>query len=101
MKIITHGSACSAAAIVIAETALAAGVKSMTIERVPVDVVGAITPGTLSFCPVIECSECEAAPCPFERHSADKLATAQTLYDEAARNLRIAEDNLRMVNAHS
>lgn len=96
MKIIAHGSTGSAAAIAIAETALAAGVKSITIEQAPVPVAGVLT---LTFCPVTECSECEAAPCPFERHSTDKLAAAQALYDEAAKNLKIAEDNLRMVNA--
>ncbi|NDO83306.1 hypothetical protein CJP72_21865 [Citrobacter sp. NCU1] len=100
MKIIAHGNAGVEAAISIAGTALLAGVKSVTIERASVAVVGAITLGTLSFCPVIECSECEATPCPFERQSTDKMTAAQALYDEAARNLRIAENNLRTVNAH-
>lgn len=100
MKIIAHGNAGVEAAISVAGTALLAGVKSVTIERAPAVVIGVVTPTTLSFCPVVECSECEAAPCPFERHSTDKLATAQALYDEAVRNLKIAEDNLRTVNGH-
>lgn len=53
-----------------------------------------------TFCPVIDCAECNAGPCPFDRQYAERLAKAQAEYDEAVNNLRIAEDNLRAVIQH-
>lgn len=100
MKIIAHGSAGVGAAIAIAETALVAGVQSVTIERAPAGVISVISPSTLTFCPVTDCRECEASPCPFERLHDDKLALAQAFYAEAAHNMKLAEDNLRAVSLH-
>ncbi|MGJ3447871.1 hypothetical protein [Enterobacter sp. PTB] len=54
----------------------------------------------ISFCPVIECSECEIIACPFDRHYADRLAKAMTEYNEAYQNLKNKEDNLRAVRRH-
>ncbi|WP_373225184.1 hypothetical protein [Enterobacter cloacae complex sp. ESBL7] len=51
----------------------------------------------ISFCPVIECSECKTTTCPFDRHYANRLEKAKSEYDEAYKNLLEKEANLRMV----
>ncbi|HGY3717995.1 TPA: hypothetical protein ACNVDX_003678 [Citrobacter gillenii] len=51
---------------------------------------------TPPFCPVVDCSECLAS-CTADSQRAGKIAKAQAAYEEAEKNLRIAEENLRMV----
>ncbi|MFZ4171349.1 hypothetical protein ACEV60_22265 [Enterobacter ludwigii] len=51
----------------------------------------------ISFCPVIECSECEVIVCPFDRHYTSRLEKARAEYDEAYKNLMEKEANIRMV----
>lgn len=100
MKIIAHGKESIDAAIATAEAALNAGVKFITIECTPVSMIPAVIATTLAYCPVTECCECSALPCPFERQSVDKVIEAQAAYDLALHNLKVAEDNLRALNAH-
>lgn len=96
MKIIAHGKESISAAVATAEAALNAGVKHVTIERSS----GSLVASTLAYCPVIECAECDAAPCPFERQSVDKKSETQAAYELAIHNLKISEENMRMVNGH-
>jgi hypothetical protein len=63
-------------------------------EKIEVSVIPALT-----YCPVVECSECDAAPCPFASR-AGRIAEARAAYDEADKNLRVAADNLRAVISH-
>ena len=100
MKIIAHGKKSIGAAVATAEIALTAGVTRVTIECTPASMMPVLVPTTLAYCPAEECSECNAAPCPFEHQSSDKVAEAQAIYDLATHNLQMAENNLRRVSAH-
>lgn len=97
MKIIAHGKESIGAALSTAEVALTAGVSRVTIECTPTSLLPALVTTTLAYCPVAECSECNATPCPFERQQADKYAEAQASYDIAVHKLQVAENNLRRV----
>ena len=100
MKIIAHGKESINAAVATAEVALTAGVKSVMIECTPSSMLSEVIATTLAYCPVAGCSECAASPCPFERQQPNKAEEAQAAYDLAFHNLKVAEDNLRMVNAN-
>jgi hypothetical protein len=101
MKIIAHGKVSIGSAVSTAELALAAGVSSVTIECAPSPLVPVLTAITLAYCPVAECCECDANPCPFERKADGEVLKAQATYDQAVRNLKTAEDNLRKAAAHA
>lgn len=100
MKIIAHGKESISAAVATAEAALNAGIKHVTIERSSESMVSVLVASTLAYCPVIECAECDATLCPFERQSVDKKAETQAAYELAIHNLKVAEENMRMVNGH-
>ncbi|HCM9243514.1 TPA: hypothetical protein N5L31_000776 [Enterobacter bugandensis] len=99
MKIIAHGKESIGAALATADVALTAGVSRVTIECTAASMLPAIAT-TLAYCPVVECRECNAVPCPFERKQADKFSEAQATYDLAAHNLQVAENNLRRIRVH-
>jgi len=101
MKIIAHGKVSISAAVSTAELALAAGVSSVTIKCAPSPLVPVLTAITLAYCPVAECCECDANPCPFERKADGKVLKVQATYDQAVRNLEAAEENLRRAAAHA
>lgn len=100
MKIIAHGKESIGAALSTAEVALTAGVSRVTIECTAASMLPAIAAPTLAYCPVVECNECSAVPCPFERQQADKFAEAQAAYDITVHKLQVAENNLRRVRFH-
>lgn len=100
MKVIAHGKESIGAALSTAEVALTAGISKVTIEYTAASMLPVLVATTLAYCPVVECSECSAVPCPFERQQADKVAEAQAAYDLAAHNLQVAENNLRRVCVH-
>lgn len=100
MKIIAHGKESIGAALATADVALTAGVSRVTIEYTAASMLPALVATTLAYCPVVECRECNAVPCPFERKHADKFAEAQAAYDLAAHNLQVAENDLRRIRLH-
>lgn len=100
MKIIAHGKESIGAALSTAEVALTAGVSRVTIECMVTSMIPVLVATTLAYCPVAECSECRAVPCPFERQRADKIVEAQAAYELAAHNLQVAENNLQRVRDH-
>lgn len=80
MKIIAHGKASINDAVKTAEVALVLGVKKVVVECVPAADACFVSPATLAFCPVTDCSECQAAPCPFGHNPVDKRAALQAEY---------------------
>lgn len=96
MKIIAYGKGLIGEAVNTAEAALMLGVKKVVIECVPASITSVVSPGTLAFCPVTECKECHAVPCPFGHKSAkvtelqEEYAKAEAHLNEIARKLREA-----------
>ncbi|MDI3359739.1 hypothetical protein QQF21_17040 [Lelliottia sp. V89_10] len=100
MKIIAYGKKSIGDAVQTAEVALVLGVKSVVIEFVPAATVEAVSPGTLAFCPVTDCSECQAAPCPFGHKSGDKVADLKKEYNAAEEHLNDVARRLREAATH-
>lgn len=99
MKIIAHGKNSIGEAVNTAEAALMLGVKKVVIECVPASITTVVSLGTLAFCPVAECKECQAAPCPFGHKSA-KVEELQAEYEAAEANLNEIARKLREAITH-
>lgn len=100
MKIIAYGKKSISDAVQTAEVVLVLGVKSVVIECVPAATVEVVSPGTLAFCPVTDCSECQAAPCPFGYKPGNKIAELQAEYSEAETRLNEISRKLREATTH-
>ncbi|MBF0035910.1 hypothetical protein HAX39_25600 [Citrobacter freundii] len=53
-----------------------------------------------TFCPVVDCAECDKAHCTANTQRMGRIEVAQAAYDEAEKALRVAEENLRMAVCH-
>ncbi|HDR2353314.1 TPA: hypothetical protein QCH65_000459 [Enterobacter roggenkampii] len=95
MKIIAHGKESVNDAVKTAEVALVLGVKKVVVECVPAATTSFVSPGVLAFCPVTDCSECSAIPCPFGHKAADKKASLQEQYESLEAQLHEVGNKLR------
>lgn len=100
MKIIAHGKGSISDAVKTAEVALVLGVKNVAIECVPPAKIAVVSPGTLAFCPVAECCECTASPCPFGHQHGSELAVLQAEYAALEARLQVVGDRMREVIIH-
>jgi hypothetical protein len=99
MKIFAYGKDGIGKAAKTAEVALIFGVNKVIIEYVPAANIAVVSPSTLAFCPVAECSECQAMPCPFGHKSA-RVAELQKEYEAAEVHLNEISRKLREVSIH-
>ncbi|HEY4437092.1 MAG TPA: hypothetical protein VGN40_13120 [Lelliottia sp.] len=100
MKVIAHDKESIGEVVKTAEVALVLGVKKVVIECVPAAAIAVVSPATLAYCPVTECGECSAAPCPFGHKASKDVTELQAEYNAAEEHLNDVARRLREAATH-